>query len=172
MAEENMAEIIKRLNELEKKAQVAEDIEQIKQLHNRYINAHTTDDADGQMECFADDATFACGTSHPPMVGKAAIEKFTRMEPPPEAAAQAGPMPKDQIPAAGHFIVHPIIKVNGDKATGSWLQYCLHSDQATMHVLFWVQGFYDVEYVKRNGEWKISYMKWEPRSEPRGFGEH
>jgi hypothetical protein len=29
--------------------------------------------------------------------------------------------------------------------------------------LFWVQGFYDMDYVRENGRWKIKVMRWTER---------
>jgi len=40
------------------------------------------------------------------------------------------------------------------------MMYCY---PRTGPALFWVQGFYTMEYVRENGEWKISYMNWEER---------
>ena len=162
MAEMSIAELTQRLLELEKKVQVQEDIEQIKQLQIRYQNAHTFNDADGEIECFTDDATFVI-KPEAPFVGKGEIYKFF-------AGIPNGPRKLPKIPTAGHFIVHPLVKVDGDKATGSSLQYCLHSDDVTLHMLFWVQGIYDAEFVKDNGEWKISFLRWTVRSQPAGFG--
>ncbi len=49
---------------------------------------------------------------------------------------------------------------------------CLREAKRKMHCYprtgqspFWVQGFNTMEYVKENGEWKISHMNWEERIE-------
>ena len=131
-------------------------------------------DHDTELDCFWEDATFDIGApTHPPMVGREEYIKFIKPDRPLQAADTVeGPGPPHDIPTAGHFVVHPIINVDGNKASGTWLQYCLHSDNTTMHMLFWVQGIYTIKYEKRNGKWKFSYLNWVPRSEPRGFGGH
>jgi len=40
------------------------------------------------------------------------------------------------------------------------MMYCY---PRTGQSLFWVQGFYNMEYVRENGKWKISYMNWTER---------
>jgi hypothetical protein len=48
----------------------------------------------------------------------------------------------------GDFVVHPIMRVDGDKVTGKWLinlTYCYHR---TGQSLFWVQLFYNNECVR------------------------
>jgi SnoaL-like domain len=53
--------------------------------------------------------------------------------------------------------------VNGDRAKGKWLLYMMYCYPRTGQSLFWVQGFYNMEYVRENGKWKISYMNWTER---------
>ena len=172
MADKTMDEVLKRLDELEKRVTVAEDIEQIKQVTIRYMTGHTLNDGAMEAEGFADDATFIVGPK--PLVGKEIITKFAvghaeglkAMNPFP------GPNPPEVIPSSGHFILHPVITVDSDKAKGSWMQYCLTAEPLTMHLLYYVQALYDIEYVKRDGKWQIYYLKWTVRSEPRGWGSH
>lgn len=173
MSEPSIKDVIKRLEEVEKRLTVSEDIEQIKQLQIRYLTAHTFNDGDGEAAGFADDATCLIG-SNPPLIGKEAILKFTvgHADMLKSMARSQTPEGKEPIPTSGHFILHPVITVEGNKARGTWMQYCLTSDPLTMHLLYYVQAVYDVEYVKRDGKWHIYYMKWTPRSEPRGWGEH
>lgn len=173
MTETNLDEIIKRLEELEKRVTVTEDIEEIKQLTIRYLTGHTLNDGALEAEGFAEDATFIIGSMEP-FVGKKAISEFviSHAENLKSQNPFVGPKPLENIPTSGHFILHPVISVNGDKAAGTWMQYCLTSEPLTMHLLYFVQALYDIEYVKREGKWQIYYMKWTPRSEPRGWGEH
>jgi hypothetical protein len=52
---------------------------------------------------------------------------------------------------------------DGDRAKGKWLLYMMYCYPHTGQSLFWVQGFYNMEYVRENGKWKISYMNWTER---------
>jgi hypothetical protein len=63
----------------------------------------------------------------------------------------------ESIPGLFEFIVHVnSTKVNGDKTTGKWLPYMMYFYPRTTQSLFWVQGFYNMEYVRENEEWKIN----------------
>jgi len=147
-------ELLQRIEALEKRVQVAEDIEAIKQLHYRYVN-HLTFSEMGMTEivdCFTDDAKIEVGPPVSP--GKEGIAAFFETIKPGHSGKE------------GNFVVHPIIKVNGDKATGKWLIYMMYNYQLTGQMLFWMQGVYDMEYKRQNGEWKISSMKWTRRIGP------
>ena len=62
----------------------------------------------------------------------------------------------------GNFIVHPVINIDGDEATGTWMSYFMHvKDHGDP--LHWMQGIYDCKYVRENGRWKISVLKWRAR---------
>ena len=148
------------LEEMEAKVKILEDIEQIKQLQARYVNYLTTCNWDKLIDCFDENAT----TDFPfPDIGvtrgKAAITKDFKER-----------ISKDMIGKEGNFVVHPIISIEGDKATGSWLLYIqympgskIRSTGEEKETADWYQGFYDMEYVKRNGEWKISLLRWTER---------
>jgi len=147
-------ELLRRVEVLEKRIQVSEDIEAIKQLQNRYVN-HLSFSEMGMNEivdCFTDDAKIEVGPPASP--GKEGIAKFFESIKPGHSGKE------------GNFVVHPIIKVNGDTATGKWLIYMMYSYQPTGQMLFWMQGVYDMEYKRQNGEWKISSMKWTKRIGP------
>jgi ketosteroid isomerase-like protein len=165
--EKKLAEAMQRIDELEKRITVAEDIEQIKQLQIRYLTGHTLNDGEAEAEGFADDATFFIAEE--PLEGKEAITKFVTDHANMLKALSpyTGPYELEKVPTDGHFILHPVISVDGDKATGTWMQYCLSSEPVTMQMLYYVQALYEVEYVKRNGRWQIYHMKWTPRIGPR-----
>lgn len=162
MTEESLQVLTQRLNEMEKRLKVSEDIEQIKQLHMRYQNAHTFHNAQDELDCWAEDCTFVGGDGEEiPIKGKEAIAKTIKQTESPWKES-AEPIPD------GAFVVHPLITVDGDKANGNWLMYDMHSHPRTYQSLFWIQGIYNCEYVRENGEWKISYLRWRPRIHPPG----
>jgi len=157
MAAETVEELTQRVNEMEKRLKVYEDIELIKQLHIRYVNAHTFGNARDELECYTEDCVFDVGME--PLKGKKAIAEFMKQTELPESAE---PIPD------GAFVVHPLITVDGDRAKGNWLHYDMHSHPRTYQSLFWIQGIYDCEYERENGQWKISLMKWRDRIHPPG----
>jgi hypothetical protein len=140
-----------KLTEIEKRLKVLQDIEEIKQLQARYLNALMLTDWDAVIECFAENAAVDVAF-HKPISGKSTIDKWFREE-----------LSKTHVGMEGDFVVHPIITVEGDKAKGIWLLYMMYYYPRTGQSLFWVQGFYENEYVRENGKWKISLMKWRER---------
>ena len=60
----------------------------------------------------------------------------------------------------GDVCIHPIITVDGDTAKGNWLLYMMYFYARTGQSMFWVQGYYDMDYVRENGRWKIAVMRW------------
>jgi hypothetical protein len=145
------------LKEIEKRLRVLEDIEAIKQLHVRYVNYLTITAWDDLLDCFSRDGRveFTNGSAR----GRAAIEKLYK-----------GKISITHIGQEGNLVVHPIIKVDGDKATGSWLLYTHFaqphkiqidpSPVANAPAPDWSSGYYEMEYVREDGAWKISLLKW------------
>jgi hypothetical protein len=156
-----------KLNSLENRVQILEDIEEIKQLHVHYVNCVITTKWDELAECFSKSGTFDAhaGTA----TGREAIKKFF-----------AEKVSNNHIGKEGLFAVHPIITVDGDKAKGSWLLYIQFAlprklkdkmaELPTDDAPDWLHGFHEMDYVKEDGKWKISYLKfrcrlWSPMSE-------
>jgi len=139
------------LKELEKRVRVTEDIQQIHELQRRYVNALICTEWDDCADCFAENGKVDVYL-HDPVTGNANIRKWFKEE---LAITHAG--------KEGDVLVHPVIEVDGDKAKGKWLLYMMYCYPRTGQSLFWVQGFYNMEYVRENGKWKISYMNWTER---------
>jgi ketosteroid isomerase-like protein len=145
------------LEELEKRLRNLEDIEAIKQLHVRYVNYLTTTAWDDLVDCFAEDAVVDLSVGK--VKGKEAIENLFKKK-----------ISITHIGLEGNFVVHPIISVEGDKAKGSWLLYTHFSlphkiqlddsPVANAPAPDWMGGYYEMEYVKENGVWKISLLRW------------
>jgi len=137
---------------LEKRVKVLEDIEAIKKFHINYVYLLCEQRWDDMVECFAEDATMELldsgvvkgkkeisGVFH-----KVLAERIKRND--------------------GHLVGQPIITVNGDKAKGQWLLYLFFAEPEVR----WLQGRQDCEYVRVNGEWKFSKVKFTaPWPEPR-----
>jgi len=139
------------LKNLEKRVRVTEDIQEIHQLQRRYVNALMCTEWDDAVDCFSEKAKIDVYL-HKPVIGKAAIDRWFKEE-----------LSKTHAGKEGDIVIHPIISVDGDKAKGKWLLYMMYFYPRTGQSLFWVQGFYDMEYVRENGKWKISLMRWSER---------
>ncbi len=146
------------LEELGKRVRVTEDIQEIHELQRRYINALICTEWDDCADCFAENAKVDVYL-HKPIKGKAAIIKWFKEE-----------LSKTHAGKEGDIVVHPVIKVDGDKAKGTWLLYMMYCYPRTGQSLFWVQGFYNNEYVREHGKWKISLMYWRERMGLPGSG--
>ena len=139
------------LRELEQRVRVTEDIQEIHELQRCYVNALICTEWDDCADCFAENAVVDVYL-HEPVKGNANIRKWFKEE---LSITHAG--------REGDVLVHPVIKVDGDSAEGTWLLYMMYCYPRTGQALFWVQGFYTMRYVRENGAWKISYMNWEER---------
>jgi hypothetical protein len=106
-------------------------------------------------------------------VGKKALTKFFREHSEEIKAIDpfVGPYKLEKIRTDGHFLIHPVISVAGDRATGTWMEYNLTSEPITMTLLYLVQATYDVEYVKRDGKWLIYSLDFQRTIEPVRPGE-
>jgi hypothetical protein len=160
MTEKTMEEVLRRLDALEKKAKITEDIEQIKQLFQRYINARTLRDSEAELACWAEDGVLGIGEE--PIKGKAALAKFI------EANEAVEGVKVKPVPTEGQFLVHPLVTIDGGKANGQWLLYTLFCHRITRQSLFWTQATYDADFIRENGEWKIFYIRWQPLIQPPG----
>ena len=104
-------EIEKRFRYLENKIRVMEDIEELKQLHIRYVNCLTFANWDEIADCFAEDGVIDVGVPELGSVkGKSNIELYFKK------VISTGHFGKE-----GNFTIHPLISVDGDKATSNWL---------------------------------------------------
>lgn len=131
------------LEEMEKRLKVMEDIEAIKKLQRKYVYALASQQWDDMLECFAEDGSADIWT-HGLKKGKKEIGELFK--------SFTGKI----LPSHGHLVAQPVINVDGDKAEGYWLLYLFLPDPEST----WVQGRYDCEYVKVNGEWKFKNLKY------------
>ena len=145
------------LEELSQRLQVLEDTEAIKRLKARYC-AFCDDgyDPDGIASLFTEDGVWDSGDTFGKCEGAAAIRKFFTGAP-------------KQLPFALHYVMNPIIEVNGDTATGTWylFQACTF---AKGNQAVWGAAKYEEQYTKVNGEWKFRHLSvasqfWTPFEE-------
>ncbi len=141
----------KKILELEARLRRTEDIQAIHAVQRKYINALICTEWDICADTFSKDARVDVYL-HDPVQGRENIRRWFKEE---LAQTHAG--------KEGDILVHPEITLDGDSAKGKWLLYMQYSYPRTGQALFWVQGFYENEYVRENGEWKISLMSWSER---------
>jgi hypothetical protein len=145
------------LAELEKRVKALEDIEEIKQLHIKYILLLNEQKFDEMVDCFADDAKLNGLVKGKHLCGKAEIaEEFIRMQ---------KTMGETKYWKGGQFLVHPIISVDGDTATGCWTWYrigmpAIFTSALGREVMLEEprESRYDMVYKRVNGKWKMSVM--------------
>ena len=133
------------LEELAQRIQALEDAEAIKKLKARYTNyCDNGYDPDGIASLFTEDAIWDGGVFGK-SVGREAIRKFF------QGASK-------MLPFAIHYVMNPIIEVNGNTATGSWylFQTCTFAEG---NQAVWGAARYSEEYVKQGGEWKFKNLK-------------
>ena len=134
------------LTDLEKRIQALEDAEEIKKLHQYYMNLMDNLRYEEVLDLFTEDASVEVRNLGIKKGRKELREIYIDV-----LAKKRGTERFD-----GHMAVQPDITVNGDAAKGTWLIYMLFSKPAIQ----WVQGKNECEYKKVNGEWKISKLKF------------
>jgi ketosteroid isomerase-like protein len=132
------------LADLEKRLLALEDQEEIKRLHQNYVSYMDTLQFDRIIELFTEDAIAEIRSSGVHTGAAQIAELYSRL-------SNRRNNIKD-----GHMVIQPDICVKGDKATGSWIVYILFSKPTVQ----WVQGRNECEYVKENGKWKFSKLKF------------
>jgi hypothetical protein len=158
-----MEEVAKRLEGLEKEAKVSRDILEIMQLQHLYVNGIFLGRWEDLDACFSENSTFgepreegAPEGGPGQMKGKEIVEWL-------KSSGQGGGIDK-----VGGFVVQPIISVDVDKATGSWILYMLYTYEVTGQTLFWIQRTYDAIYARENGKWVIHNLVMKSRLGPPG----
>jgi ketosteroid isomerase-like protein len=132
------------LEELEKRVQVLEDLEEIKKLKVRYAKyADDNYNAEKLGELFTEDAVWA-GKAWGEFRGREAIKEYF------DGASK-------NIIFACHRIVAPDITVEGNKAYGTWYGMTtgiLHNGKG-----FWSSCLYTDEYARIDGKWLMSSVE-------------
>jgi hypothetical protein len=132
------------IKELEKRIQAIEDLEEIKKLHQKYIDLMDNLKYPEVLQLFAEDASVEIRNSGV-LKGKEGLTEI-----------YINKLGKRPSRSEGHLVIQPDITVNGDTARGTWLVYMLFSKPDIQ----WVQGKNEAEYVRVDGKWKIKSMKF------------
>jgi hypothetical protein len=137
-------EVDMSLEELEKRILAMEDLENIKKLHQNYINLMDNLRYREVLDLFTEDASVEVRNSGV-LRGKEGLTDI-----------YINKLGRRTERSEGHLVIEPDITIDGDTAKGTWLVYMLFSKPGVE----WVQGRNEAEYVKIDGKWKIKSMKF------------
>jgi len=132
------------LEELVKKVQAIEDLEEIKKLHQKYIDLMDNLKYKEVLDLFTEDASVEVRNSGV-LRGKEGLTDV-----------YINKLGRRTDRSEGHFVIEPDITIDGNTARGTWLVYMLFSKPTVE----WVQGRNEAEYIKVGGKWKIKSMKF------------
>lgn len=148
------------LEEIEKRLRELEDLEEIKKLHRQYIFWVNSRNWDDIVNSFTEDGWVHI-QGRELHQGKKQLKKLFSVD-----------IAKTNDETHGcHFVMQPVISVDGDKATGHWFM-CIVFAISTPNgpTLAWRQGRHDCEYVKVNGTWKFKSVKYTKTGSPQTNG--
>ena len=131
--------------EFEKRLTALEDLEEIKKLHQKYMDLMDNLHYEEVLDLFTEDATVQVRNSEIKRGKKELAEIYLGI---------LGK--KGDVRDNAHIVIHPDITVDGDTAKGTWLVYMLFYEPDIQ----WVQGKNECEYKKENGNWKISKLRF------------
>jgi ketosteroid isomerase-like protein len=134
------------LADLERRVQALEDLEEIRKLHQRYINLMDNLQYEQVLDLFTEDATVEIRNFGVKRGRKEISEIYIGV-----LAKNRGSIRYD-----GHLAIEPDIEVVDNNARGTWLIYMLFSKPSIQ----WVQGRNECEYRKEDGKWKLSMLKF------------
>lgn len=132
------------IEELAKRVQILEDIEAIKRLKARYAEAFDDNyNAEEIAKVFTEDGVWDGGSVFGVYEGRQAIyEHFKQIS----------------LPFCVHYFMSPDIVIDGDKAHARW--YLWEATTRKDNIPRLLSGWEDDDYVKIDGQWFQTYMKF------------
>ena len=143
-------DLLQRLAAVERRAQALRDAEDIKAFHRQYVR----DLADRKFGAiaghFTDDAWIDMRSTGRKQ-GRAAIEEHF------------APMARFVAEGSGYVLTSPVIRVDGDEATGDWTWHRYLCEFPVMGASLrvpgpWMEGRYRCQYRRVEGRWRFSGM--------------
>ena len=140
---------------LEKRLSTLEDIEAIKKLQTEYVDRLQKGNFEKIEDFFTDDAVFeAVGGK---IQGKEKIKKV-----------YSDTVSKIHKGQEGDILTQPLIDLDGNNATAKWVIYFFYFHPKTYQAEYFVQSWFDMDYRKVDGKWKISRFNLIHHIEPPG----
>lgn len=137
-------DILRELQALRARVQKLEDLEAIRDLTTRYMQAMHDARWDDAADCFADDASYDHGILGN-LQNKEDINSFYR-----EFMKQY----EENGGWAFDMLSNPLLKVDGDRAEGRWFLLTLLTDPDSKEAA-WGIATLEYEYKRERGEWKF-----------------
>jgi hypothetical protein len=129
---------------LEARVRVLLDIEEIKLLKARYAAACDDNyNADAIAALFTEEAVWD-GGNFGRAEGRESIRRFFRHAP-------------SIFPFAIHNVMNPLIRVDGDRATGQW--YLLQPATRSGNQAVWLAAVYHDDYERVDGKWMFKHLR-------------
>ena len=153
-------ELEARITALEARVKVAEDIEEIQKLMMTYETLiDSLQQLDEVMALYTEDAELVVSTRGETGEFKRFLGKYEGREAIRGVYSNVSP---ENYSFMAHLLTNPFITVDGDQAKGRWYLLALVTVVTTgSPVGWWEQGVYDLEFVRIDGKWRISLMKFD-----------
>ena len=148
--EYKIEDLLQRIEILEKKLEITEDVHKIQNLMARYMYLHNAGKNELARKCFSerDDTTIEFHSC-----GKLSKDGMMKMYSP--EVMKNNHMPKSELPMMiEHTLTTPCVEVAGDGKTakGIWIS---PGHETMMDKANWAWFKYGVDFIKEKGEWKI-----------------
>lgn len=156
----NEEALLARIEELEKKVQILDDMEAIKKLQRAYGYYMEHWMAEDIIDLFADGPDTALLIAGGQYRGKDAVKRFLRNgEENVELRKSSNPEYLHQVMQLSGIID---IDPSGETAQGRWYGFgaCAFPIEEKGISPAWMNGVYEVDYVKENGIWKLKVVHW------------
>ena len=131
------------MEDMARRLQALEDVEEVKRLKARYCTlCDAPFDADALAELFAEDAVWEADDIGR-FEGREAIRGFFQNI-------------TERLTFAVHYVMNPVIDVEGDTARGSW--YLWEPGTVRGQNAIWISGSYQDEYQRVDGRWQFKHV--------------
>ncbi|MFC6731632.1 MULTISPECIES: nuclear transport factor 2 family protein [unclassified Haladaptatus] len=130
-------------------ASSVEEFLEISQLKHEYCYRIDDGDYDEWVSLFTEDGTFG-RAGQDPAEGAEGLQYF------------ATEIFDNMYQQTAHLLSNPVIDVDGDEATGQWYLLLQFTDDEGEQQ--WMQGRYEDEFERVDGEWKLSSVTVVPQA--------
>ncbi len=147
-----IAELTARIESMQRQIDDLQAVEEIEKLQTQYLNYVIYNKLDDVWTLFTQDGVLDVFQEKPPAKGAKEITAIFQ---------ERKAMIEENTKKGERAIIFdgsPLITVEGDKANSNFLLFNIMAmDKQSLGVQ---QGYYDLEFMKENGQWKISHLKY------------